>query len=85
MAIGTQIAVRLEQDALDQIDQLVQDQQFGSRAEAVRHAVDQLLDTRRRAAIGAQIAEGYRRHPQTDEEEAQAVANLAALIAEDPW
>jgi Arc/MetJ-type ribon-helix-helix transcriptional regulator len=85
MADGTQIAVRIGTDVLRELDQLVEDEHFGSRAEAVRHALDVVLDARRRAAVGAQIVEGYTRHPQTDADEAQAVANLKTLVAQEPW
>lgn len=43
------------------------------------------LDARRRAAVGAQIVEGYRRHPQTDADEEAALANLRELVAAESW
>lgn len=85
MANGTQIAVRLDGDVLAQLDALVAAEHFDSRAEAVRHAIDVVLDARRRAAVGAAIVEGYQRIPQTDEDEDAALANLRGLIAEEPW
>lgn len=85
MASGTQVAVRLESVVLEQLDRLVADGVFASRADAVRHALDVLLDARRRAAVGAQIVEGYTRHPQTDADEATAEANLRGLLAEERW
>lgn len=85
MAHGPQVAVRLDCPVLDELDRLVEEGQFASWADAVRHALEALLDACRRAAIGAQIAEGYRRQPQSDAEEKAALANLRELVAEEPW
>jgi hypothetical protein len=40
---------------------------------------------RRDRAIGEQIADAYRRNPQTDEELAGLEASTRSLIEEEPW
>ncbi len=82
---GTQVAVRLTVDDVGGIDALIAEGRFGSRAEAVRSAVEVFLDQERRRAEGGAIAEGYRRIPQTPAEVARAESNLRRLIEEEPW
>lgn len=85
MALGIQIAVRLEDDDVAGLDDLVSDGRFASRAEAVRAAVRRMLDAERRRAVGEAIADGYRRVPQSDDEVAAAEVNVRRLIEEEPW
>jgi hypothetical protein len=37
------------------------------------------------AAVGEAIADGYRRFPQTPEEDAWAAANAREAVREEPW
>lgn len=85
MSYGTQIATRLSEDDVAQLDVLVAQGRFESRADAVRAAVASFLDAERRRRVGEAIAEGYRRLPQTDEELTVAEANVHRLVAEEPW
>ncbi|MFV0260268.1 MAG: hypothetical protein ACK5PP_17675 [Acidimicrobiales bacterium] len=56
-----------------------------SRSEAVRFALEQLVDRVRRAEIGERITRGYREHPQSDAELAWADESSVRMIAEEPW
>ncbi|MCY3952342.1 MAG: ribbon-helix-helix domain-containing protein [bacterium] len=80
-----QIAVRLDDELVAQIDQLVRSGVVASRSQAVRDGLRSLVDQRRRRAVGEAIVEGYRRLPQTDEEIAWSDEATAAMIAEEPW
>ena len=80
-----QIAVRLPEPLEKELDALVSAGAYATRAEAVRAGIEQLLDRHRRRAIGAAIAEGYQRMPQTDADEAAARTAALRSIAEEPW
>ena len=80
-----QIAVRLEDELVAQVDQLVRSGVATSRSHAVRDALRALVDQQRRRSVGEAIAEGYRRLPQTDSEIAWSDEATAAMIAEEPW
>ena len=51
----------------------------------MRAGVLQLIEDRRRQAIGDQIVAGYQRTPETAEELAAAEANARAMIADEAW
>jgi len=65
---STQVAVRFGDELLRDLDWLVVHGDYGNRAEAIRAALAQVIDVERRREIGEQIAEGYRRIPETDDE-----------------
>lgn len=56
-----------------------------NRSEAVRLGLERLIDQHRRFQIGEEIAEGYRRQPQTDEELAGLDVATRSLVEEEPW
>lgn len=85
MNVGTQLAARLDEAVVARVDELVRAGRFDSRAEAVRRAVEALVEVERRRQVGEAIADGYRRLPQGDEEVAGAEASARAMIAEEPW
>jgi Arc/MetJ-type ribon-helix-helix transcriptional regulator len=80
-----QLVARVEDELAAAVDQLVAAGVFASRSEAVRLGLERLVDRCRREAIGAQIARGYREHPQRDAEVAWADASSVRMIAEEPW
>jgi Arc/MetJ-type ribon-helix-helix transcriptional regulator len=83
--MSEQIAVRLPHALASSLDDLVTGGRFSSRAEAVRAAIEQLIDGERRRRLGAEIAAGYRQMPQTDEEVAAATTAAIRSIEEEPW
>ena len=83
--MSEQIAVRLPEELASSLDELVTVGRFSSRAEAVRTAIEELIDGERRRRIGQEIVAGYRRIPQTDEELAVAAASAVRSIEEEPW
>ncbi len=67
------------------LDEIVAAGRFGTKAEAIRAAIVELLEAERRREIGERIAGGYRRVPQTDEEVSAAEAAAIRSIHEEPW
>ena len=80
-----QLVTRLDDRLLAEVDKLVADGFVGSRSEAVRLGLERLIEQRRRWLVGSQIADAYRREPQTEGELAGLDDATRALIAEEPW
>jgi Arc/MetJ-type ribon-helix-helix transcriptional regulator len=84
--MSVQIAVRLPDGLAIALDGLVEPQgPFMTKADAIRSAIEQLVDREERRRIGEAIAEGYRLIPETDEEIAEATAASIRSIEEEPW
>jgi Arc/MetJ-type ribon-helix-helix transcriptional regulator len=83
--MSQQIAVRIPDALAASLEDLVSTGRFETRAEAVRVALEALIEAERRRRVGELIADGYRRLPQDDEE--VDAARLAAIrsIEEEPW
>ncbi len=80
-----QLVTRVEDDLAAAVDQLVEAGVVANRSEAVRLALEQLVDRCRREEIGARIVRGYRERPQDDVEIAWADESSVRMIAEEPW
>lgn len=83
--MSTQLAIRLPDGLVADLDWVVIRLKYDSRAEAMRDALIRLIDQERRRAIGEQIAEGYRRMPQTEEEMADIPFQSWDLDDDDDW
>ena len=83
--MSMQIAVRIPTALAEQLDALVTSGAYGTRADAVRAALEALLDAERRADVGRRIVDGYRRIPQEDAEVAAAEEAASRSIDEEPW
>lgn len=80
-----QLVTRVPDALAVAVDDLVQTGVFRSRSEAVRAGLEVVLERERRAATGREIAEGYRRIPQDDDDLTWPDAATSAMIAEEPW
>ena len=80
-----QLVTRLDDDLLADVDALVADGIAATRSDAVRIALERLVDAHRRRKVGAAIVDGYRRMPQTPEELEWLDEATRRLIAEEPW
>ena len=80
-----QLVTRVDDSVVDALDELVASGVCVSRSEAVRVALDRFIDRHRRDQIGAQIVEGYRRIPQTEDEGGWSEAASRGMIADEPW
>jgi Arc/MetJ-type ribon-helix-helix transcriptional regulator len=81
----TQVAVRLPDDVVARVDELVASGSFGSRSDAVRAALESLLRTAERRAVDQSFADGFRRHPETPDELADATRLATGAINAEPW
>jgi len=81
----TQIAVKLPEALLRDLDDLVAQGTFPNRSFAVRRAVEALVERRRRDGVDRGFAEGYRRFPESDLEIAQARRLAEQTIHDEPW
>jgi Arc/MetJ-type ribon-helix-helix transcriptional regulator len=80
-----QIAVRLPEELLHELDALVASGAYESRAAAVRAGVEAIMVLERRQQTDRAILAGYRRIPPTTGEHDAAIASLRDAIAEEPW
>lgn len=88
MLIGmatTQIAIRVPDDLLEEVDRMIESGALESRADAVRRGLEHLVASARRQRIDRAIVEGYRREPPTGSDEVLAEAALRASLMEEPW
>jgi Arc/MetJ-type ribon-helix-helix transcriptional regulator len=80
-----QIAVRLPEELLSELDALVASGAYASRAAAVRAGVEAITALEHRRQIDRAIVAGYQRTPPTPVETDAAIASLRDAIAEEPW
>ena len=80
-----QIAVRIPEELLIELDELVRRGVYDSRAAAVRAGIEAISEIERRRATDAALIDGYRRVPPTEAEDRAAIASLREAIAEEPW
>jgi len=83
--VAEQFAIRMSDELARSLDELVSSGRFATRAEAVRAAIEQLVDAERRRDIGVRIVRGYTEVPQTDAEVAAATEAAMRSIEEEPW
>jgi Arc/MetJ-type ribon-helix-helix transcriptional regulator len=81
----TPVPTRFSDAELITIDRLVSEGVGENRSAVIRRAVDLLDDTVRHTRTGESIAESYRRQPQSDEDDAWAMANAVAMTEAEPW
>ena len=80
-----QIAIRLSEELLVELDALVAAGVYESRAAAVRAGIEAITEIERRRRTDRAIVDGYRRSPPTAAEGAAALASLRDAIAAEPW
>lgn len=83
--MSEQVAVRLPDDLAESLEELVAQGRFETKADAIRSALEALIDAERRRRVGELIADGYRRIPQDDDEVAAARRAAIRSIREEPW
>lgn len=80
-----QLVTRLDDELAAAVDELVAAGVVANRSEAVRLALQRLVDAHRRHVIGARIVAGYLAAPQTDDEGGWSDEATVTMIAEQPW
>lgn len=82
--MAQQLVTRVDDSLAAAVDELVTAGVVGSRSEAVRIGLEQLIDQHRRRRIGAQIVAGYQATPQEDDG-LWADDETRRMIEEEPW
>jgi len=86
MAATTQVAVRLTDELLEELDWLVVRCDFDNRADVIRAALAELAKRERGRQIDEQIIEAYTRMPQADDEIARVGSRgFPGLDDDDDW
>jgi Arc/MetJ-type ribon-helix-helix transcriptional regulator len=80
-----QIAVRLPEELLAALDDLIARGVYESRAAATRAGIEAVLELDRRRLTDRAIVDGYHRVPPTEADRKAALASLRAAILEEPW
>ncbi len=81
----TQIAVKLPDGLVRELDELVAQGHFSSRSSAVRRAVEMIVSGQRRDAIEEAYANGYRQAPASESELTEAKRLATQAIEDEPW
>ncbi len=80
-----QIAVRLPELLLSELDDLVASGAYKSRAAAVRAGIEAIMNLEQQRRTDRAIVDGYTRQPQTETEERAALSSLREAILDEPW
>lgn len=83
--MSTPVPTRFTDVELALIDKLVEEGVAENRSAVIRRGVHHLADATRRHLVGDVIAESYRRHPQTADDDRQAMSAAIALTEAEPW
>ena len=81
----TQIAVKLPDGLVRELDELVAQGLFSSRSSAVRRAVEIIVSGQRRQALDEAYVNGYRQVPESESELAEAKRLATQAIDDEPW
>jgi len=80
-----QIAVKIPDEMLDAVDDLVAAGRFSSRSGAVRAGLSIVVRRAERGVVDQAFTNGFRRHPDTPEELADARRLGVDAIEDEPW
>jgi Arc/MetJ-type ribon-helix-helix transcriptional regulator len=80
-----QIAVKLPDEIVARIDELVAQGAFPSRSAVVRRGLEAIVAAHKGRAIDRAYEEAYRRFPETDAELREAARLAIESIDEEPW
>jgi len=83
--MSTQLAIRLPDETLEGLDWVVARCEYSSRTEAMRAAIEALINSERRKQIDEQYAAAYTRLPQTDDELAHLDHQSFAHLDDEDW
>ncbi|CAN5729415.1 hypothetical protein BH18ACT13_BH18ACT13_16260 [soil metagenome] len=80
-----QLATRVDDELVEQIDALVSEGVVDSRSDAVRQALRALVDRHRRRRIAEADIAAYSAQPQTEEELSGVDEAARRMIEEETW
>lgn len=81
----TQIAVKLSDDVVARLDDLVSRGIFANRSAAVRRGLEVILRTHERRRTDEAFRDGFEDRPETDEELREAERLAVEAIHDEPW
>lgn len=81
----TQIAVKLPEGLLSELDRLVGSGVYANRSQAVRAGLQAVVDNERSRAAERAYGEGFGRFPETEAELADATRLALEAISDEPW
>jgi len=80
-----QIAVKLPDDLVDELDRLVKGGTFDSRSQAIRTGIEAMVARQHRQEVDRRFRDGAARFPETTEDIDEATALAISSIQEEPW
>jgi len=83
--MSTQLAIRLPDETLADLDWLVVRCHYSSRTEAMRSAIEAAIKAERSRVIDEQYVEAYARTPQTDAELSHLRHQSFAHLDDEDW
>ncbi len=83
--MSTQLALRLPDDLLADLDWLVVRCQYSTRTEAMRTAIEAAIKAERSRAIDEQYLAAYTKYPQTEEELADLSWQSSPDLDDEDW
>ncbi len=81
----TQVAVKLPDGLVREVDELVASGVFPSRSSVIRRGLEVLVDAQRRDAVAQSYERGYRASPESEQELAEATRLAVAAVHDEPW
>lgn len=80
-----QVPLRLSSTLLADLDELVKNGVYRSRASAIRAGIEAIVKAEQQRRIDQQIVTGYTRFPPTEAEDRAAHASMREAIEEESW
>lgn len=80
-----QLAVKLPEELVGRLDELVRSGRLPSRSMGMRRALEVFLGAEDRRRVDAAFAEGFRLHPDDGAELADATRLALEAIEDEPW
>lgn len=80
-----QVAVKLPDELVGELDRLVEQGAFDSRSQAVRTSLEAVVTAHRRQELDRRYRDAFVRLPETSEEMAEATRLAVDAIHDEPW
>jgi len=81
----TQVAVKLPEGLVREVDELVARGVFPNRSSVIRQGLEALVEAQRREAVARAYQRGYEATPESEEEMAEATRLAVAAVHDEPW
>lgn len=81
----TQLAVKLPDELVRQVDELVARGVFPSRSSVIRHGLEAIVTAQRQQAVAQAYERSYGQLPESEEELAEATRLAVSAIHDEPW